>query len=123
MATVATEPFEGQKPGTSGLRKKAKEFRRPGYTENFVQSIFDAIGTADLTQSTLVVGGDGRYYMRDALRIIVQMAAANKVKKNRVRKAKRVEVVQVGRVVVGKNGILSTPAVSTLIRKRKSLGR
>ncbi|XP_065834160.1 phosphoglucomutase-1-like isoform X2 [Oscarella lobularis] len=106
MATVATEPFEGQKPGTSGLRKKAKEFRRPGYTENFVQSIFDAIGTADLTQSTLVVGGDGRYYMRDALRIIVQMAAANKV----------------GRVVVGKNGILSTPAVSTLIRKRKSLG-
>lgn len=102
--TIATQPIEGQKPGTSGLRKKTRIFSGPGYLENFIQSIFDATG--GLTGKTLVVGGDGRYFNREAVQTVIAMAAANGA----------------ARVLVGKSGILSTPAVSTIIRKHKTDG-
>ncbi len=101
---VATRPFEGQRPGTSGLRKKVKVFAQPHYLENFVQAIFDT--QKDLNQGTLVVGGDGRYYNRTAIQTILRMAAANGVSK----------------VLVGQGGILSTPAASCVIRKYKTQG-
>nr|AAG44904.1 phosphoglucomutase [Drosophila melanogaster]AAG44911.1 phosphoglucomutase [Drosophila melanogaster]AAG44912.1 phosphoglucomutase [Drosophila melanogaster] len=102
---VATKPYEGQKPGTSGLRKKVKVFTQPNYTENFVQAILEANGAA-LAGSTLVVGGDGRFYCKEAAELIVRLSAANGVSK----------------LLVGQNGILSTPAVSSLIRHNKALG-
>ncbi|XP_064546347.1 phosphoglucomutase [Drosophila montana] len=105
VETVQTTPYEGQKPGTSGLRKKVKVFTQPNYTENFVQCTLDANGAA-LAGSTLVVGGDGRYYCKEAAELIVRIAAANGVAK----------------LLVGQNGILSTPAVSSLIRHNKALG-
>lgn len=101
---VPTHPIEGQKPGTSGLRKKVSVFQAPHYVENFVQSIFDALD--GLAGATLVVGGDGRYYNDTAIQTILRMAAANGV----------------GRVLVGQGGLLSTPAVSCLIRKHGALG-
>jgi len=73
--TIATEPFVGQRPGTSGLRKKVKVFQQAHYLENFVQSVFDSIG--DFQGETLVVGGDGRYYNLQAIQVILKMAAAN----------------------------------------------
>ena len=76
---VKTTPFEGQKPGTSGLRKPVDTFKQPKYTENFVQSIFNALPKEELNGSTLIVGGDGRYFMDEAVKIIVKMAAANQV--------------------------------------------
>ena len=80
VQTVPTKPFEGQRPGTSGLRKKTRVFMQPGYLENFVQSVFDAV-RADAPNrfdaETLVVGGDGRYYNREAVQTIIRMAAAN----------------------------------------------
>ncbi|KFM66447.1 Phosphoglucomutase, partial [Stegodyphus mimosarum] len=97
----ATAPFEGQKPGTSGLRKKVKVFKQENYTENFVQSILSAMGDK-LKGSYLAVGGDGRYYVKEAVQKIIKICAANKVKK----------------LVVAQNGIMSTPAVSCLIRKK-----
>ncbi len=102
--TVQTTPIEGQKPGTSGLRKKTAIFRAPGYLENFVQSIFD--GTGGAASKTYVVGGDGRFFNRDAIQTIIRMAAANGA----------------ARLIVGQNGILSTPAASNLIRKYKTDG-
>ncbi|XP_039444992.1 phosphoglucomutase [Culex pipiens pallens] len=105
LATVATTPYEGQKPGTSGLRKKVKVFTQKNYTENFVQCILDANGAA-LAGSTLVVGGDGRFFCREACELIVRICAANGV----------------SRILAGQNGILSTPAVSSLIRRHKALG-
>jgi phosphoglucomutase len=104
IQTVATQPFSDQKPGTSGLRKLVSIFQQPHYLENFVQSIFDSIGP--LAGKTLVLGGDGRYFNRQAIQIILKMAAANGV----------------SRVKVGKGGILSTPAVSCIIRKYSALG-
>ncbi|MCB1807770.1 MAG: alpha-D-glucose phosphate-specific phosphoglucomutase, partial [Candidatus Competibacteraceae bacterium] len=104
IITIPSQPFEGQKPGTSGLRKKVKVFQQPHYLENFVQSIFDVL--PDLRGQTLVVGGDGRYYNREALQIILRLAAANGV----------------GRVLVGRGGILSTPAASCVIRKHGAFG-
>ena len=80
VKTVQTTPFEGQRPGTSGLRKKTRVFMRPGYLENFVQSVFNAVrGDAggDFRSATLVVGGDGRYYNREVIQIVLGMAAAN----------------------------------------------
>lgn len=102
--TIATQPIEGQKPGTSGLRKKTKVFMGPHFLENYVQAIFDGIGGID--GATLVVGGDGRYFNDRAIQVILRMAAANGAAK----------------VIVGKDGILSTPAASHLIRKYKTDG-
>ena len=104
VQTITSQAFADQKPGTSGLRKKVAVFQQPHYLENFVQSIFDSI---DLPQgATLTLGGDGRYYNRDAIQIILKMAAANGF----------------GRVLVGQAGILSTPAASCIIRKYKTFG-
>lgn len=103
--TVTTIPFNDQKPGTSGLRKPVGTFTQENYIENFVQSIFNAIGQ-QLHGRTLVVGGDGRFLMKKTVDIIIKMAAANKV----------------GKLIIGVNGIFSTPAVSCLIRKKKAIG-
>ncbi|KAK9118065.1 hypothetical protein Scep_016158 [Stephania cephalantha] len=126
---VETTPFDGQKPGTSGLRKKAshsyipissmdliwngadydsvpfrqvKVFMQPNYLHNFVQSTFNALSAEKVKGATLVVSGDGRYFSKDAIQIIIKMSAANGVR----------------RVWVGQNGLLSTPAVSAVIRER-----
>ena len=98
IATIECQPIEGQKPGTSGLRKKTRIFLQPGYLENFIQSVFNAIGGAE--GKSFVVGGDGRFFNRQAIHTILRMAAANGAEK----------------VIVGQNGILSTPAASNLIR-------
>ena len=79
LLVVETKPFDGQKPGTSGLRKAVPVFKQPKYTENFVQCILDAIPAEKRRGCVLVVGGDGRYFMTEAVQIIVQMAAANEV--------------------------------------------
>ncbi len=104
MTTVQTEPIHGQKPGTSGLRKKTPVFMQRHYLENFVQSILDAIGGA--TGKTFVLGGDGRYFNDRAAQVILRMAAANGA----------------ARVIVGQHAILSTPAASNLIRSRGTDG-
>ncbi len=104
LKTVKTTPFEGQKPGTSGLRKKVATFQQAHYLENFVQSIFDNLG--NYQGATLVVGGDGRYHNKTAIQTILKMAAANGF----------------GQVLVGRNGLLSTPAVSAVIRKYQAFG-
>ncbi len=101
---VSTQPYQDQKPGTSGLRKKVKVFQQPHYLENFVQSIFDTLTVPD--NATLLVGGDGRYHNREAIQTIIRMAAANCF----------------ARVLVGQRGILSTPASSHLIRKYQTFG-
>ena len=104
VRVVATKPFEGQKPGTSGLRKKVPVFQQPNYVENFVQSIFDSL--EGFQGQTLVVGGDGRYHNREAIQTILRMAAANGF----------------GRILVGQGGLLSTPAASCVIRARGAFG-
>ncbi len=101
--TVATTPIPGQKPGTSGLRKKTRVFMGPHYLENFVQAIFDAVGAAG---KTFVLGGDGRYFNDRAAQVILRMAAANGA----------------ARVIVGRDAILSTPAASHLIRLNSTDG-
>lgn len=102
--TVQTSPIDGQKPGTSGLRKKTRVFMEPGYLENYVQAIFDGIGGID--GKTLVIGGDGRFFNDVAIGTILRMAAANGAAK----------------CIVGRGGLVSTPAASHLIRKRKADG-
>lgn len=104
VITVPSTPFAGQKPGTSGLRKKVEVFRQPRYLENFVQAIFDTVSGQE--GQTLVLGGDGRYYNDIAIQTILRMAAA----------------AGFGRVLVGRDGILSTPAASAVIRKRGAFG-
>ena len=104
IKTVATKPFADQKPGTSGLRKKVPVFQAPHYLENFIQSIFDSL--EGFQGETLVLGGDGRYFNREAIQIVVKIAAANGF----------------GRIVIGKGGILSTPAASALIRHIGAFG-
>ena len=104
IKTVPTKPFEGQRPGTSGLRKKVTVFEQPHYLENFVQSIFDSLD--DFQGKTLVVGGDGRYFNRKAIQVIIKMAAANGF----------------GELMIGKGGLLSTPAASCVIRKYQAFG-
>jgi phosphoglucomutase len=104
LVTHVTQPFDGQKPGTSGLRKPVSVFQQPGYLENFVQALFD--GFDDVAGTTLVLGGDGRYHNRVAVQTILRMAAAKGF----------------ARVLVGRGGILSTPAVSCVIRKYQAYG-
>ena len=101
---ISTQPIEGQKPGTSGLRKKTRIFMQPHFLENYVQSIFNGIGGVE--KKTLVVGGDGRYFNNEAIDVILRMAAANGA----------------SQCIVGQNGILSTPAASHIIRKRNADG-
>ena len=98
------KPFKDQKPGTSGLRKSVKQFQGQDYLQAFIQSIFNSL--PELEGSTLILGGDGRYFNREAIQIILRMAAANKV----------------GKIILGQAGILSTPAASNLIAKYKALG-
>ncbi|MCP5134188.1 MAG: alpha-D-glucose phosphate-specific phosphoglucomutase, partial [Gammaproteobacteria bacterium] len=104
VETIATHPFKDQKPGTSGLRKKVKVFEQPHYLENFVQCVFDT--QRELEDAPLVVGGDGRYYNREAIQKILRIAAANGCT----------------RVLLGQGGIFSTPAVSHMIRKHNARG-
>jgi len=104
VISINSIAFDDQKPGTSGLRKKVRHFQQAHYLENFVQSIFDSIG--DFKGKSLVLGGDGRYYNKEAIQIILKMAAANGFAK----------------VYVGQNGILSTPAASVIIRKKQTYG-
>jgi phosphoglucomutase len=104
IKTVQTTPFEGQKPGTSGLRKKVPVFQQPHYAENFIQSVFD--GLESFQGKTLVIGGDGRFLNREVIQTTIRMAAANGF----------------GRVLTAKGGLLSTPAASNVIRKHKAFG-
>ena len=104
IQNVPTTPFDGQKPGTSGLRKKVKVFQQPNYSENFIQSVFDVV--EDKAGATLVIGGDGRFHNRTVIQQAIRMAAANGF----------------GRVLVGQSGILSTPAASCVIRKHEAIG-
>ena len=104
ILSVATIPFEGQKPGTSGLRKKVPVFQQKHYAENFIQSIFDSL--EGFAGQMLVIGGDGRYYNPEVVQIAIRMAAANGF----------------GRVMVGQGGLLSTPAASNIIRKYRAFG-
>ncbi|MFY0622484.1 MAG: alpha-D-glucose phosphate-specific phosphoglucomutase [Pelagimonas sp.] len=102
--TIPTRPIDGQKPGTSGLRKTTQVFKQPGFLENFIQSIWDGIDGA--AGKTFVVGGDGRHFNTEAIQTVVRMAAASGA----------------ARVIIGQNGLLSTPAASNLIRKRGADG-
>ncbi len=104
IKTSNTTPYDDQKPGTSGLRKKVKVFQQSCYLENFVQSIFNSL--EDFQGKTLVLGGDGRYFNRQAIQIIIKMAAASGF----------------GELIIGQGGLLSTPAASNVIRKYKAFG-
>lgn len=104
MRSVATTPYPDQKPGTAGLRKKVTQFQQPHYLANFLQAVFNAAG--DFNGATLIAGGDGRYWNREALEILLAVAAGNGVE----------------RVVTGRGGLLSTPAASNLIRLRRAAG-
>lgn len=95
VETIKVTPFQDQKPGTSGLRKKVKVFKQPHYTECFIQSILSAIEP----NATLIIGGDGRYFNKEAIKIIIAMACANNVVK----------------LIIGKNGILSTPGIAAFV--------
>ena len=101
---IKTSPISGQTPGTSGLRKKTAEFMKPHFLQNYVQSIFDGIG--GVKGKTFILGGDGRYFNNDAIQIILKMAAANGM----------------ARMIVGQDGLLSTPAASHLIRLHETDG-
>src|SRR5580658_8749506 len=98
---IPVTPFAGQRPGTSGLRKRVAVFREPGYIEAFVQSLFDALPEAvgqGVEGQTLVLGGDGRFFNDDAIQVIIRMAAGNGV----------------ARLLIGRGGLLSTPATSAV---------
>jgi len=103
-SVINSSPIAGQKPGTSGLRKKTKEFMEKHYLNNFVQSSFDAVKTTgtDVSEGSLIIGGDGRYFNSEAIQTIIKMGVANGVT----------------RFWIGKDGLLSTPAVSAVIRER-----
>ena len=104
--TVPTTPFPGQKPGTSGLRKKTRHFLQPHYLENFVQCIFTALPQHELAGSTLVVGGDGRYHNTVAIQVIIKMAKANGI----------------ACIITGTDALMATPALSAVVRGRKAYG-
>lgn len=104
LTTIQSHPFEDQRPGTSGLRKKVTTFQQPHYLENFVQAMLHSVG--DIRDKTLVLGGDSRYYNETAIQVIVKIAQANTV----------------GKLIIGQQGLLSTPAASCIIRKRHAFG-
>ncbi|HLV83414.1 MAG TPA: alpha-D-glucose phosphate-specific phosphoglucomutase, partial [Devosia sp.] len=104
IQTIKTTPYSDQKPGTSGLRKRVTVFKQPHYIENFLQAIFDSL--EGIAGQTLVIGGDGRYYNDVVIQTAIRMAAANGF----------------GKVMVGQNGLLSTPAASHVIRHYKAFG-
>ncbi|KAI3944360.1 hypothetical protein MKW98_006521 [Papaver atlanticum] len=104
--SVPTKPIEGQKTGTSGLRKKVKVFLQENYLANWIQALFNSLPPEDFKNGVLVLGGDGRYFNKEAAQIIIKIAAGNGV----------------GKILVGRDGILSTPAVSAVIRKQKANG-
>ena len=104
VLTMPTRPYDDQRPGTSGLRKPVAIFRQPHYLENYLQAIFETVGGG--ANRTLVIGGDGRFFNREAIQTASRMAAANGYK----------------HLVVGRAGLLSTPAASHLIRKRGASG-
>ena len=104
ISTIATTPYPDQRPGTSGLRKKVPVFQQPNYAENFIQSVFDSLD--GYAGRTLVIGGDGRFYNREVIQKAIRIAAANGF----------------GKVIVGRGGILSTPAASHVIRKYGAFG-
>ncbi|KAL2920574.1 Phosphoglucomutase chloroplastic [Bienertia sinuspersici] len=106
IRSVPTKPYDGQKTGTSGLRKKVKVFMQENYLANWIQALFNSLPSEDYVNGVLVLGGDGRYFNKEAAQIIIKIAAANGVAK----------------IFVGQDGILSTPAVSAVIRKRKANG-
>lgn len=106
IISVPTKPIEGQKTGTSGLRKKVKVFMQENYLANWIQALFNSLPPEDFKNGLLVLGGDGRYFNKEASQIIIKIAAGNGV----------------GKILVGKDGILSTPAVSAVIRKREANG-
>jgi phosphoglucomutase len=106
VETIATKPYPGQKPGTSGLRKRVPEFQQVHYTENFIQCVIDGGLGQNKKGSVLVVGGDGRYLCPQAVNVIIKIAAANGVAK----------------LIVGRDGVFSTPAISCIIRKRRTNG-
>lgn len=103
--TVPTQPYEGQKPGTSGLRKRVKVFMQKNYTENFIQAVLQAV-EGGAQGATLVVGGDGRYYLDEVMQIIIKFSAAAGVQK----------------LIIPRDGLVSTPAGSHLIRKYQATG-
>ncbi|KAK6117577.1 hypothetical protein DH2020_048677 [Rehmannia glutinosa] len=103
---MPTQPIEGQKTGTSGLRKRVKVFMQENYLANWIQALFDSLPPQDYKNGVLVLGGDGRYFNLEAAQIIIKIAAGNGV----------------GKILVGKDGIMSTPTVSAVIRKRKANG-
>ena len=102
---MPTKPIDGQKTGTSGLRKRTKVFTSENYLANWVQSLFNALG-AEVSGQTLALGGDGRYFGKEAAQIIIKLAAGNGFK----------------RVMVGQDAIMATPAMSALIRRRSLYG-
>ncbi|NJA05945.1 alpha-D-glucose phosphate-specific phosphoglucomutase [Methylococcaceae bacterium WWC4] len=104
ITITKTTAYDDQKPGTSGLRKKVSVFQQPNYLQNFVQSIFNSLD--GFQGDTLVIGGDGRYFNRQAIQIIIKMAIANGF----------------GKLIIGQGGLLSTPAASNIIRKYKAFG-
>ncbi|XP_072983840.1 phosphoglucomutase, chloroplastic [Typha latifolia] len=106
IKSIPTKPVEGQKTGTSGLRKKVKVFQQENYLANWIQALFNSLPLEDYKNGLLVLGGDGRYFNREAAQIIIKIAAGNGV----------------GKILVGRDGIMSTPAVSAVIRKQKANG-
>ncbi|CAM8937453.1 unnamed protein product [Rhodiola kirilowii] len=106
IVSIPTKPIEGQKTGTSGLRKKVKVFMQQNYLANWIQALFNSLPEEDFVNGVLVLGGDGRYFNREAAQIIIKIAAGNGV----------------GKILVGQDGIMSTPAVSAVIRKRQANG-
>nr|BAP47498.1 phosphoglucomutase [Gentiana triflora] len=104
--SIPTKPIEGQKTGTSGLRKKVKVFKQENYLANWIQALFNSLPPEDYRNGVLVLGGDGRYFNREAAQIIIKISAGNGVDK----------------ILVGKDAVMSTPAVSAVIRKRKANG-
>jgi phosphoglucomutase len=104
IKTISTTPFSAQKTGTAGLRKKVTVYEQKNYLENFIQSVFNAV--SGFEGKTIILGGDGRYYNAHAIQVIAKMAIAQKV----------------GRIIIGQNGLFSTPAASNLIIRRKAFG-